>query len=75
MTAIAVFPSMCVLSFIMTIGHVSLALRNEVGGRKSIFSMLKDSTYFVFGCNNRVVPKLCCFIFQRIITSTVTLSR
>ena len=26
--------------------HVSLALKNEVGGRKFLFSMLKDRTLF-----------------------------
>ena len=28
-----------------------------VGGRKSIFSMLTYKIRFVFGCNNRTVPK------------------
>ena len=30
----------------LDIGHVSLALKNEVGGRKSLFSMLKDGILF-----------------------------
>ena len=40
------------------LGHVSLALENEVG-HLSIFSILKDGTLFCFGCNNWAVPKLC----------------
>ena len=40
------------------VGHVSLALENEVGGtwgRKSTFSMLTYRTFL--NCNNRTVPK------------------
>ena len=35
------------LMYIMLIGYVSLALENEVGGRKSIFSMLKYRILFL----------------------------
>ena len=50
---------MKVVQVCASIGHVSLALENEVGGRKSILSMLtyRSLFCFVFGCNNRTVPK------------------
>ena len=47
------------IRYSVSIGHVSLTLENEVGelgGRKSIFSMLTYRTLF-FGCNNRTVTK------------------
>ena len=41
-----------------TIGRASLARENEVGGRRSIYSMLTYRTLFCFGRNNQTVPKL-----------------
>ena len=39
-------PQLCVCSTL--IGHVSLALKSEVGDRKSIFSMLMYRTFVLF---------------------------